>query len=229
MKSHYTRYQAATAIAIFFHAIGILGMLFVNRAFFINATPYHLLFMGALLIYTQEKITKGFIYFIAACCTLGIAVEILGTSTGMLFGDYVYGQTLGYSFKNVPLIIGVNWFIAIYCCGVAVSMLFAHLSRITSVEAKVQSNLLKFFSVVIDGATLAVFFDWFLEPAAIKLGYWQWNGDGEVPLFNYFCWFIVSAVFLTIFQTSSFPKQNKFALNLLLIQLMFFLLVRTFL
>ena len=88
---------------------------------------------------------------------------------------------------------------------------------------------LKALSVIVDGATLAVFFDWLMEPVAVKLGYWAWNGDGSIPMFNYLCWFIVSLLLLAVFHFAKFNKQNKFAVNLLLIQLMFFLLLRTFL
>lgn len=228
LKSRFSRYQIATAIAILFHAIGLIGILFLDRAFFIRLTPIHLLLMGGLIFYTQYDISEGICVLFLSCLFLGYLFEVIGTSTGLLFGNYSYGQSLGGVMYNVPVIIGVNWFIIIYCCGIIVSMIFSYLGRITSIEAKVQSPLLKFLSVVIDGATLAVFIDWFLEPAAVKLGYWQWV-SGEIPPFNYFCWFIVSSIFLTIFQFCKFPRRNKFAVNLLLIQLMFFLLIRTFL
>lgn len=39
----YSRYQVATAIAILFHAIGLLGILFVDKDVFIRTTPFHLL------------------------------------------------------------------------------------------------------------------------------------------------------------------------------------------
>ncbi|NEM04400.1 hypothetical protein G3W01_24170 [Escherichia coli] len=29
-------------------------------------------------------------------------------------------------------------------------------------------------SLVLDGALLTVFFDWVMEPVAVKLGFWQW-------------------------------------------------------
>ena len=60
-------------------------------------------------------------------------------------------------------------------------------------------------------------------------GYWQWLGNGEIPLYNYVCWFAISIILLFIFQHLQFSRQNKFAVNLLLIQAMFFLLLRTFL
>jgi putative membrane protein len=82
--------------------------------------------------------------------------------------------------------------------------------------------------MIVDGAMLAVLFDWILEPVAIKLGYWTWKGT-DVPLYNYLSWFFLSCCLLTIFHFCSFEKENKFAVNLLLIQAMFFLLLRTFL
>lgn len=51
----YSRYQAATAIAILFHAIGLTGILFINKDLFIRTTPYHLLLMGILLFYTAKR------------------------------------------------------------------------------------------------------------------------------------------------------------------------------
>jgi bisanhydrobacterioruberin hydratase len=86
---------------------------------------------------------------------------------------------------------------------------------------------LKAISVIIDGATLAVFFDWLMEPVAVQLGYWKWNG--AIPFYNYLCWFMVSIVLLTAFHLLKFNKQNKFAVHLLMIQVLFFLLLRTFL
>lgn len=88
---------------------------------------------------------------------------------------------------------------------------------------------IKAFSIVMDGATLAVVFDWLIEPVAVKLGYWTWLGNGQIPMFNYISWFVISMLLLLIFHVLPFQKQNKFAVNLLLIQAMFFLLLRTFL
>ena len=77
-----------------------------------------------------------------------------------------------------------------------------------------------------DGATLALLFDWLMEPVAAQLGYWKWAG--EIPFYNYLCWFIVAIVLLALFHFSRFNKQNKFAVHLLMIQVMFFLLLKTF-
>lgn len=225
----FSKYQIATGIAILFHAVGLIGMLFFKESSFANTTPLHLTLMAALLFYTQQKINISFFVFFIVCFITGIAVEIIGTSTGYLFGNYTYGTVLGPQFNKVPFIIGINWFIIIYCCGVAMYTFLKRMSDRLSVEMERPLKKIKALSIVVDGAMLAVAFDWLMEPVAIKLGYWTWLGNGQIPMFNYVCWFVISMLLLLVFHYLSFQKQNKFAINLLLIQAMFFLLLRTFL
>lgn len=188
-----------------------------------------MLLMFLLLIWTQNDKNKYFYLFLIVCFLGGIGVEIIGINTTLLFGDYTYGNVLGFKVQNVPLLIGINWFIIIYCSGISIqTILMKAINRISADTGK-DPMALKALSVIIDGATLAVFFDWLMEPVAVKLGYWIWNGDGSIPAFNYLCWFIVSILLLCVFHFAKFNKRNKFAVNLLLIQLMFFLILRTFL
>ncbi len=225
----FSKYQVATAIAILFHTIGLIGILFFSSESFARTTPLNLLLMAALLVYTQAEKKSHFFLFLAACFFVGILVEIVGTNTGWLFGNYRYGDALGPGIYSVPFIIGINWFIIIYCCGVAIQSLLTRLSDRLSKQSGLPPKSIQTLSVVVDGATLAVIFDWLIEPVAVELGYWEWLDNGEIPIYNYLCWFIVSVVLLIIFKQLKFEKENKFAVNLLLIQAMFFLLLRTFL
>ncbi len=229
MTKAITKYQVATAIAVLFHAIGLTGILFFDRDFFIQTTPFNLLLMFALLVWTQFERNTWFWIFLAACIVIGISVEIIGVNTGVLFGNYQYGEALGIQLKKVPLLIGINWFIIMYCCGVSVHTLLMKIIKGLPPDAAPGSKNLKALSVIVDGATLAVIFDWLMEPVAVKLNYWIWKGDGSVPFYNYICWFLVSILLLMVFHFGKFEKQNKFAVNLLLIQVMFFLILRTFL
>ena len=210
-------------IAIVFHVIGFVGLL-INKERMAPATSLNLLLMLSLVLFTHEKLNVAFWIFFISCFTIGIAAEYIGTSTGFLFGDYSYGKNLGIAVKDVPLIIGVNWFLVIYCC--AVTMHFI-IQKLTIASGGDVSQKVKLMSVVIDGAMLAVFFDWLIEPVAINLGYWKW--DGDIPALNYITWFLVSILLLLIFRILKLPAINKFGVNLLLIQMMFFLLLRTFL
>jgi len=198
------------------------------KSFFINATPFNLLLMAGLLLATHRQRNRAFWLFVVVCVVVGIGVEVVGVNTGWLFGQYAYGQVLGYQWKGVPLLIGVNWFIAIYCCGITIHTLLQKLMTALG-DLPASSKKIQALSVVVDGATLAVFFDWIMEPVAIKLGFWTWGGNGSVPSFNYICWFGISLLLMACFYYCNASKANKFAVHLLLIQIMFFLLLRTFL
>ena len=224
-----SKYQLATAIAVLFNIIGLVGFLLFNSTAFVATTPLNLLLMCGLIFYTQPQKNNAFYIFFTICVLAGIAVEIIGTSTGLLFGNYSYGSVLGPGIKNVPFIIGINWFIIMYCCGVTVHLFLQYLTAKLAGQTYKPSKAMQVLSVVVDGAIIAVFFDWLMEPVAVKLGYWQWRGNGEIPLLNYICWFLISIILLFIFEKLAFSRQNKFAVNLLLIQAMFFLLLRTFL
>lgn len=224
--NRFTKQDIATAIAVFFHAIGLFGLLYFDKTFFIKATPFNLLLSFALLIWTQEEKNNRFFLFLLACFCIGFAAEVIGVNTGLLFGEYTYGNVLGFKWKEVPLLIGVNWFLIIYCCGISIHTLLTRLTKRLAADTQKSPQSLKTLSVIVDGATLAVFFDWLMEPVAVKLGYWSWAGS--IPFFNYLCWFGISLLLLGIFHLIKFNKQNKFAVNLLLIQLMFFLVLRTF-
>ncbi|MGF2413423.1 carotenoid biosynthesis protein [Ferruginibacter sp.] len=226
MPIKFSKYQIATAIAILFHAIGFIGIVFFKSNFILQSTAVNLLLMFGLLIWTQHNKNYFFWLFLLIAVAIGIAVEIIGVNTKLLFGDYSYGDVLGYKIKNVPLIIGVNWFVIIYCCGVSIHTLLVKAIDKVAIDTATKPMTLKALSVIVDGATLAVFFDWLMEPAAVQLGYWKWAGD--IPFYNYLCWFLVSMILLTAFHFFKFNKQNKFAIHLLMIQVMFFLLLRTF-
>lgn len=218
----------ATIIAIIFHLVGLVGILVFKSELIINATPFNLLLSFALLIWTQELKNISFYIFATITFLVGYTVEVIGVNTGLLFGNYQYGSVLGPKVLNVPLLIGVNWFIIIFCAGTSLHLLLSKAIKKVANETKKPSKMLKALSLVTDGATLAVAFDWLMEPVAIKLQFWSWQ-NGDIPLFNYSCWFIISLLLLLLFHSLPFFKKNIFAVHLLLIQAMFFLILRTFL
>jgi bisanhydrobacterioruberin hydratase len=226
-EMRFSKNQIATAIALLFHSIGLVGMLFFKSTFILQATPVNLLLMFGLLIWTQSEKNYFFWIFLLVVVVAGIVVEIIGVNTQLLFGNYSYGTVLGLKFAGVPLIIGANWFIVIYCCGISIHTVLVKAIDTVALQTSTPPLALKALSVIVDGATLAVFLDWLMEPVAVQLGYWRWNG--EIPLYNYICWFVIAMAMLTLFHFCKFNKQNKFAVHLLMIQTMFFLILRTFL
>jgi bisanhydrobacterioruberin hydratase len=223
----YSKCQIATAVAILFHVIGFIGIALVKSDFIIRSTSFNLVLMFGLLMWTQKEKSNSFWIFVTITFLLGLAVEIIGVNTQLLFGEYSYGKVLGYQLYNVPMVIGLNWFVIIYCCGISIQTLLLKAINKLAEEKTVPQAALKAISVMVDGATLAVFFDWLMEPVATVLGYWQWKG--AIPLYNYVCWFVIAMAMLALFHFLNFKKENKFAVHLLLIQALFFLALRVFL
>jgi len=219
----------ALFLALVFHVCGATGILFTPyKQWFINNTPINLLLMAALLVLTQKQKNIFFYAFALLCFFTGLITEMIGVNTGALFGQYQYGSTLGIKVFNVPLLIGVNWFIAVFCSCNIIFLLNEWLYK--KIPTNMQpSPVVKLSAFVVDTAMLTTLFDYILEPTAIQLGFWKWLPDGSVPLFNFVCWFIISAVLSACFRLMKFDKHNQFAIHLLIIQLLFFLVLQTFL
>jgi putative membrane protein len=120
-----------------------------------------------------------------------MVVELIGVHTGYLFGDYHYDNNLGLKIYEVPLVIGLNW------------------GLLTSVSA---SLIHRFFTneivKILTGALIMTFFDVLMEPVAVKSGFWTWN-KGEIPLYNYVCWFLVSILLQGVFIKLKLSETNK--------------------
>lgn len=201
--------NVSIAIIILFHIIGIIG--FSNEPLteiFKLLVPFHLLLMLFVVLWNNESWNKNFYYFFGIVFLVSFLVEMTGTNTGLIFGEYTYGATLGLKLWNTPLMIGVNWFLLVYGVGAALQYL------------KHQN---KYISTAI-GASILVILDSLIEPIAIKFDYWQWL-DNKVPLQNYVAWWLLSYVFILIFNRLHFNKQNFVAVILLIVQFLFFILL----
>ncbi len=113
----------AFTIAIIFHAVGLIGILWIDPNEFADMTPLNLLLSVALIFWTQEKINIPFIIFLAISFCAGLITEYLGVNYQLFFGHYRYETALGPKIGGVPWVIGLNWFMVIYCCGITVQML----------------------------------------------------------------------------------------------------------
>lgn len=226
-----SRYKLSISafIAILFHVSGLIGMLFTeHKEWFIANTPLNLLLMFLLLLWNQPKPNQFFFLFVLAAFLTGMGTEMIGVNTGKLFGCYQYGTVLGPHLNGVPWLIGVNWFVMVYSSGVIMHLAHEWVRRKYEDSGTHLSPNLVTLSLVVDGALLTVFFDWIMEPAAVHLGFWQWEG-GEIPFFNYLCWFLISLALLLLFRKLRFEKANHFAVHLFIIQLLFFLTIRWYL
>jgi len=161
-------------ISLFFLTIGLIGFFSPMEPLFRQLSIYNLLLTFILVTISFTNNLSVFIKLFLIVFGIGFIAELIGVHTGLLFGNYSYSQNLGLSFQKVPLIIGVNWAI--------LSLGAWNLCR--TISKKIIINILI-------ASLLMVVFDIALEPAAINLHYWSWK-SGEIPLFNYISWFLIS-------------------------------------
>lgn len=224
-----SKHNIATFIAILFHVSGAIGILFSgHKEWFIKNTSLNLLLMAVLLFWNQPEKNKAFFGFMLISFLTGMGVEMIGVNTGRLFGHYHYGEVMGTKFNGVPWLIGVNWFLLMFCAGVVMTKLHVWIKLQYEAAGINMTPVIEKLSLVFDGASIALFFDWVMEPVAIKLGFWEWK-DGIIPGYNYVCWFLISMFLLWVFSKLKFNRDNHFGLDLLIIQILFFLSLRIFL
>lgn len=83
-------------ILLALHGVGAVGLsLPAYRELFLILTPVHLLLtMGLILVY-HKGWSEAFPVVTGATFCIGFGSELLGVHMGYLYGDYVYGPTLG--------------------------------------------------------------------------------------------------------------------------------------
>ena len=199
----YERKNIGLAVLILINVIGVIGFCSETLlSLFRLLTPYTLLF--TLLICFLHVPRKLFIIPFILIYSFGYGVEVLGVETGILFGSYSYGPTLGIQYLNVPLIIGVNWFvIAIGARGCV--------NRITK-KPRLQ---------VLIASLLMVGLDFLIEPVAMKYEFWNWS-QNAVPLQNYFMWFLVSILMQALLNKKSELIPFSLGLAIFASQFIFF-------
>lgn len=195
---------------IFF--VGIIGHLYDSlKNLMILLTPVTLLLAGLIvLFYSYQTSSNKFLLWAVLTYLITFILELIGVKTGMIFGEYNYGSTLGTKFFDVPLIIGFNW-------------VFVILGSI-SISRLMTSNL--FLSAIVS-AIIALVFDFILEPVANKLDYWNWTGD-IIPVQNYLAWFIIALISALGFNYLRVKVISKISIHYFLIQFIFFVTVLIF-
>lgn len=194
------------------YLVGIVGILRPIHPEFIRLTPLNLLVsLGTVLLFHPQW-SRNTLIALSALFVLGFFAEVFGVNTGLLFGTYHYEEVLGWKIWGTPLMLGVNWTLLGYSCGVTVNQFLPHL---------------KWWQKGPIAAALMVFLDLFIEPVAIEYNFWEWPGN-VVPLQNYVGWYLVSLPLLSLFAYLQGQIRNKVAIALLLMQWIFFAILAFF-
>jgi len=141
---------------------------------------------------------RSFVFkFLLIALIATLVIEVLGVKTGFPFGAYKYDlERLGITAFGVPLLIPFAWFMMLYPCWLISRDLFK--SR---------------YLAILTGALLMSTWDLYLDPQMVNEGYWVWFVDGtatkEIPLTNFFGWFLSTAVIFTLLSFALKPKHSE--------------------
>lgn len=195
-------------ILIIFHIIGLVLFLMPNRVE--GLSGLNMLLCSTLVFLASDNYRKE-AFLLLFIFIGGFLVEYIGVNTGLLFGNYEYGNELGWTIGGVPYVLGLNWY-----CIVAAS---AHLIW------KFLPQLPLILKSLLVGLACTLM-DFLIEPVAMHYDFWDWSG-GVIPFNNYLCWFIFSAIFAFVYL-KFVQKINHTAIHLYIIWFIFFILLNIF-
>ena len=188
-----------------FQIFGAIGILFWSPQWFINMTPFTLL-MYFLILYYRNWGDRKKIIFLILTFSLGIFSEIIGVNTGLIFGSYEYGQTLGFQIMNVPMVMGIIWVNTTLICGTIAN------------QAKVQMPLRILIAI-----SLMLLLDAFIEPIAPRIDMWRFDHEnGLAPLSNYITWAAIALPLQSYFIFYKLKFDIALSSSLYVSQLLFF-------
>lgn len=196
-------------IILLFYMIGGIGIITPRFSlFFIKLTPIVLISSFILLMmFHHGGIKKSTLLNFILIYIISFLIEVVGVNTGLIFGEYTYGQTLGLKISNTPVIIGLNWVLLVYLTS-------------SIVEKYNISNLLK----ILVASFLMLVYDIVLEKVAPLLDLWQFSKN-VVPVENYIAWLIIAIFFHTLIKIFRIHTINRLSRILFLSQLIFLIFI----
>ncbi len=205
-----------THIAIFIlvivYLVGVICIAIPMHEDFILLTPLNLLLSMGLLLWTADNDARHFYPLLGLSFLWGFGAEVIGVHTGLIFGNYIYGEVLGFKLWDTPLLIGLNWAMLLYAGSCVVNAL---------VPSEIPQSYFMSVMKAIIVAALMTGLDMLIEPVAIVQGFWQWEGS-TIPIQNYIGWFVVSLPLAFLFQVKLPGMTNKVAVVLFILQVLFF-------
>ena len=189
-------------------------------------TPVVLLLSAFLAVRIDGQPRSTYACFAVLAIGFGYGIEWVGVRTGIPFGVYRYLDGLGPLVFGVPPIIGVNWFLLTLESAACIRWLLSS-SRLLGIFSKKGSTLsaLPYGVQAALGATLMTAFDWLMEPAAVRYGYWEWQ-ELSPPFMNYLGWWIGAFVLHYVFASLRLGQGMRITPLLFISNCLFFLLGR---
>lgn len=177
-------------VLVFFVAGAALSAAFgINRL--LPLVPLILIAVGIIVFaYCGPSRSLKYWLVLASIGVVGFVAELIGVRTGLLFGDYAYGDVLGPKLAGTPLLLILLW------------------SYVCMSAYVIASPLKPVMRRLIVAGLVAVLFDVMLEPFAIKTGLWYWS-DGYPGLYNYVCWFVLAFLGAGLLAKQKIKVRNR--------------------
>ncbi len=205
----YNKTKEVTIFFIVFYVVGIVGLsIELTQFLFVKLIPFALILSFVALISFQKgawnnKSRSAYILIFI----LGFAIEVIGVNTKIIFGNYIYGKSLGFKIFETPIIIGMNWLFLVYT------------STCIFENRKINQWLKIFFS-----SGIMLIYDIVLEQVAPKMDMWHWENE-TVPFQNYIAWFLIALIFNIFIKVFKIEINNSFSKIILICQFLFFLIL----
>ena len=191
-------------ILVVIYTVGIIGLFQPKWRETFLPTSGIVLYLSTIIMALSSNNKSNFLAFMAIAFIIGFGTEAIGVNTGYLFGNYNYVSNLGPKLLNVSIVIGLLW--GVLALGAA-----------SIVDRIVIFNKAKVFF----GALLMLVVDIIMEPVAIASEFWSWNG-GDIPLYNYVCWFLIALLLQLILRKLKLNEKNKVYDTLVILIIVFF-------
>jgi putative membrane protein len=128
-------------------------------------------------------------------------VELLGSSTGLIFGEYGYTPLLQPQLAGVPLLVPLAWLMMFPPAWAVAALIDARLPTLrTSLWRELRFALL--------AALAFTAWDLFLDPQMVAWGFWNWDQPGGyfgIPWTNYAGWLLVSTSITLLIRPKDLP------------------------
>ena len=185
--------------------LSLLISIMSNGTEMIKLFPIILLASCFIIGFFHKPIDTRFATYSTIVYLSSFALQAVGVNTGAIFGQFFYGNNLGFIVFDTPLITGLLWLVLSY--GSSITVEFILLKIATTIHPILKALLASFVILVL------VFL---LENIAGPLDFWYWKYQ-TAPLQNYTAWFVFSLAFNFLFQKLEIDATNKIALWYMLI------------
>ena len=118
----------AIIVLAILYAVGLVGSV-VFKLDLLKLSPINLIISAIVLFYFHKPKNTLFWIWVIGVFQAGYILELIGVSTGRIFGQYFYGNNLGFKLADVPVIIGLNWVMLCYVSMHVASLFFSKIIK----------------------------------------------------------------------------------------------------